>query len=302
MNLQQVNKFRMMNACQECLEKTPTHILTKKPAIAGLTTKLATLNDKIKAANDKQKGVTGGSSADKIAARDQLLILVSGVGGNILSYATANSKIELAGQMTKQLKKLEKISDTEFLSKCRIIHSNAVTEVANLGPYGITVETNEEMKIKIDDYDTMAKAFRNKQSEKKVATSFIAGFMKEATKLLRKEIDPVIYSLTDEKAYVDKYRNDREIIDLGHTFTQFKGVAVNKITKVELSNVQIDLIGNDGELIVKTDASGKYRQRLHPDTYTIKVTHPEFEAFEIDNVKIHPGEIKVENFELVPKI
>ena len=65
MNLQQINKFRMMGACQECLENTPSSILTKKPAIGTLTTKLAALNEKIKEADETQNSVTGGVWAGK---------------------------------------------------------------------------------------------------------------------------------------------------------------------------------------------------------------------------------------------
>lgn len=302
MNLQQINKFRMMGACQECMESTPSNILTKKPAIGTLTTKLAELNEKIKEADETQNSVTGGTWASKKAEREKLFLNVAGAGNNMLSYATATDKIELAGLMKRELKLLDKISDTQFLTRSRVILAKAEEEVANLAPYGITAATNATLKLEIDGYETMARTIRNKKSNQKDATRLIAAYMKDASKLLGKEIDPVIYSLQGEESYVNRYRANREIIDLGHKYTQFKGMAVNKETGIELSHAQIDLISKDGELITQTDNEGKYRQRLNPDTYTIRVTHPAYELLEMKDVKIQPGEIKVENFELVPKV
>ena len=301
MNIQQTNKFRMMGASQEFLESTPSNILTKKPAIGTLTVKLANLNEKIKQADETQNSVTGGVWASKKADREKLFLNAGGTGSNLLSYATATDKIELAGLMKLELKNLDKISDSQFLTRCRVILAKAEEKVANLGPYGITVATNTALGAEIDAYETKARVIRNKKSSQKDATKLIALYMIEASKLLIKEIDPAIYSLQGEESYVNRFRANREIIDLGHKYTQFKGTAVNKETGIELSHAQIDLIGKDGELITQTDTKGHYRQRLNPDTYTIRVTHPEYELIEIKDVKIQPGEIKVENFELVPK-
>lgn len=291
----------MMGSSENFLKGTSASILARKPAIGTLTLKLTLLNEKIKEANEVQNSVTGGVWLSKKAEREKLFLNAGGVASNLLSYATATGNIELAGLMKTELKELDKKSDTEFLTRCRVILGKAEDEVANLAPYGITAGTNTDLKNEIEAYEIKSRTIRNKKSSQKDATIMIANYMKEASKLLMKEIDPVIYSLQGEDSYVNLYRSNREIINLGHTYTQFKGTAVNKETGIELSHAQIDLISKDGELVTETDNNGKYRQKLNPDTYTIRVTHPEYELLEMKDVKIQPGEIKVENFELMPK-
>lgn len=57
----------------------------------------------------------------------------------------------------------------------------------------------------------------------------------------------------------------------------------------------------NGEVFkIKIDINGKYRERVHPDIYSIYVTHPNFQPFLIEGQKILPGEMRVENFELTP--
>lgn len=121
---------------------------------------------------------------------------------------------------------------------------------------------------------------------------------------MKKQIDPAVESIpttTETYAYKFEYKRNREIIDLGHKYTQFKGVSVNNETEMPLSNVELEFINKERCIKIKTDNEGKYREVLNPDVYNIIATHPDFESFVIEGVKIQAGEIKVENFVMVPK-
>ena len=101
---------------------------------------------------------------------------------------------------------------------------------------------------------------------------------------------------------MNEYLSGRKTLNLGHRHTQFKGAALNKANNQQITNVDIKFISADGTFEIRTDENGKYRERLNPDTYNIIVTHPDFDPFTIDGVKIQAGELKVENFEMVPKV
>lgn len=302
MNLNQINKFRMMGTTGLYLEATPASIITKRPAIATVTVKLADLNNKIKDANDLQESAATGEGKLKSEKHYDLFIDASSIAKGIYAYASSVGNTVLAAQMKKDLKRLDQISDTTFLQRCRSIHDNGVANVASLAPFGVTAPLLTALKSDTDAYEILANDLRNKVGIQTSSTKAIKQYMKDATALFTNEIDPIVYSLTDEELYVEKFKSARSIIDLGHKFTQFKGTTVNKKTGLELSDVQIEVIGKDGELIVNSDLEGKYRLRLDPDIYALRATHPNFEPFEIDAVKIQPGEIKVENFEMVPKV
>jgi hypothetical protein len=128
---------------------------------------------------------------------------------------------------------------------------------------------------------------------------------REITALLKKQIDPAVESIpttTETYTYKFEYKKNRLIIDLGHKFTQFKGLTLNKETQKLLSNVELEFRNSERSVKIKSDNDGKYREVLNPDVYDIIVTHKDFEPFVIEGVKIQAGEIKVENFELVPKV
>jgi len=116
-----------------------------------------------------------------------------------------------------------------------------------------------------------------------------------------KQIDPLVHSLRGHDDFVRMYDTNRKVIDLGHRYTQFKGLSVAKGTQTTIMGVEIEFRNANGSVKVTTDVNGKYRELLNPDVYDMIATHPLYETFTIEGLEIHPGEIKIENLELVPK-
>lgn len=171
-----------------------------------------------------------------------------------------------------------------------------------LEPYGITDAVLDTFEQTINGYEGLGEDVRIKITERVNAGKNISSLLTSITKLLKKEIDPAVYSLPDaEHDYKTEYKNNRIIIDLGHRYTQFKGEAMDKTTHEKVAFTEIEFVSAERRVTVKADENGKYRERLHPDIYDIIAKHPNYEPFVINGVKIQAGEIKVENFELVPK-
>ena len=114
------------------------------------------------------------------------------------------------------------------------------------------------------------------------------------------QIDPLVNSLRGQDEFVHEYNSNRMVIDIGHRFTLFKGQLMAKGTTTLLTGVELEFKNAKGS--VKVKANKMYKELVNPDIYDIIATHPDYEPFLIEGVKIQAGEIKVENIELVAKV
>lgn len=300
MNTRQNNKLKMMQAVSSFAEKTPASIITKRSALLLLAAKLAVMIADIAKAENVQATVAKEGGPNKKVAKASLVMDANSIGRGLFAFAGVTSNAGLQEMIKNALERIDRVADNALVLRCNVIADKATEHIGDLAAYGITSELADSLKVKAVNYAALAENFRNDVAIQTTATSNIAKILKEATKFFKEELDPVVYSLIGEDNYVREYRKNREILNLGHRYTQFKGLTVNKATGLELTEVEIEIISKDGELKLKSNDDGKYRVRLDPDTYTLRATHPNFEPFIIENVKIQAGEIKVENFVMRP--
>jgi hypothetical protein len=300
MNIIQTNRFRMVQAVLNYLKNSPPAVLILIPLLSTLTTALETIVNAILAAEQTQSSVAVGAGTAKEAKKNALLSIANSIGRAVMSFAANTGNDTLDALMKQMMDRLDRIADAAFINNCKVIHEKAEENVASLGPVGVTQAVIDSLKDSITDYENLGSELRNKVSERGDATKAISRLLNEAMRLLKRETDPLVYSLTGQTSYVQQYKQNRIIIDLGHRHTQFKGITVNKETQMNLSEVEIEFRNSERSIKIKTDENGKYREQIHPDVYDLIATHPNFEPFTIEGVKIMPGEIKIENFELVP--
>jgi hypothetical protein len=129
--------------------------------------------------------------------------------------------------------------------------------------------------------------------QRKSATSTIAELQREATALLKKQVDPAVGALpgnTVTHDWITDYKSNRIIINLGHKFTQFKGVTINKDTQEEINGVELEF--KNSERSIKITVDGNYREVINPDIWDIIATKPGFEPFVINGVKIQAEKLR----------
>jgi hypothetical protein len=292
----------MMQAVLAYLKQSPDRILTELPILSTLITVMEGYLNALAGAVQIQQTVAVGAGANKEAKKRTLVDLALSVGRGIYSFANHTENTELSVLMNDLMKGLPRIADVKLISRCTTIYEKGNEYKDDLGPYGITEAVLNTLNQVINDYKGQGEDVRLKITERVNAGKNISSLLTSITRLLKREIDPAVYSLPDtEHDYKTEYRNNRIIIDLGHRFTQFKGKAIDKITHEKVAFTEIEFISADRRLTVKADESGNYRERLNPDIYDIIARHPNYEPFVINGVKIQAGEIKVENFELIPK-
>jgi hypothetical protein len=295
----------MMKAVLAYLKETPASILLLLPILSSLTSALEALVNAMLAAEQTQGTVANGAGATKAAKKLVLFNAASSVGKALLSFANSKNDTDLAKLMTDMLELLDRKADATFIMRCKTVYEKGVTNVASLAPYGISDAVLNALDLTITNYEGQEQSVRNRVVQRANATSAIATLQRETTALLKKQIDPAVDSIpttTETYPYKFEYKKNRLIINLGHKFTQFKGFTLNKETQSSLSNVELEFKNAERSVKIKSDNDGKYREVLNPDVYDIIATHPDFEPFIIEGVKIQAGEIKVENFEMVPKV
>ncbi len=304
MKLSEINRMRMFKAVFAYLKSTPDAILILLPILTSLTTAMEAIVNAMLAAEQTQGTVAVGAGSTKAAKKLVLFNAASSVGKALLSFANSINDTDLAKLMNDMLELLDRKADATFIMRCKTIHEKGVANVGSLAPYGVSDAVLTALNLTISNYEGQEQSVRNRVVARANATSAIATLQRELTALLKKQIDPAVDSIpttTETYAYKFEYKKNRLIIDLGHKFTQFKGFTLNKETQANLSNVELEFKNAERSIKIKSDNDGKYREVINPDIYDIIVSHPDFESFTIEGVEIHAGEIKVENFELVPK-
>lgn len=303
MNIKIQNRTRMFQATLGYLTKTPGVIKLLVPLIVTATSAFETIVNSILLAIAAADAVSEGTTVSKKESREALFTAADSVARAIIAFAGSTDNTKLATDLQKKIERLDRIGETMFVSRCKDIKKAAEENLPSLVSVGVTQAVIDLLDTLLETYIFIKDEGRQITSDKEAALANLYSLMKDATKLLKQQLDPLVYSLQGQRVYVDAYRVNRKILDLGHKFTTFKGEAKIKDSEIVLTNVQLEFLNSKGEIFTNsTDENGKYRERINPDTYKITAIHPQMQPFVIDGVKILPGELKVENLEMSPKI
>jgi hypothetical protein len=287
------------------LLNSPPDVLLRIPILSTFISSLEHIVNSILAADQVQTNVAKGAGPAREAKKKVLLRMAQSIGRAIMSFAATSENVTLENKMKAILLELEEKSDFVFRQRCSSILEQATANAGALTPYGVTSAAILIYTDTLNNYknNESTVAVRELIIKRANATKAIQDLLSQAFTLMKRQIDPVIYSLPeDQNSYKEKYRESRRVIILGHRYTTFKGLVKVKDQPTVLSNANLEFRNEEGEVFsVKTDLNGKYTERIHPDIYSIYVTCPTFESFLIEGQKILPGEMRIENFELVPK-
>ncbi len=300
-NIKRNNNRRMISSTQSCLTRNTAAISTIQGLVDAKTIYdliVTDIDSKMLIVESTTKGIT----QDKHASRSIVQQNATIIADRAMGYANMIGDNDLFTTMHNNITGISTASNTDCISRCKKISDNANTIILNLVDWNVTAAMITSLNTSITAFESQVTKQSAMSESISVALAQVDQLIKDAKQLLKRTIDKGVRSLTASfPTFSAEYKEARKTLDLGHRHTQFKGAAVNKSTNQEIMNVDIRFISADGTFEIKTDQNGKYRERLNPEVYNITVTHPDFEPYTIDGVKIQPGEIKVENFEMIPK-
>ena len=181
--------------------------------ITELSTHLDTSDRLIAVQSDKP-----GFAQEKSQKVAELAQLAAEVCGSTLAYAEQTGDERLAAKLNIPFTKLSSGKDSRIISNCRNIHKAASSVVDSLGEFKVTPAKLKALKQKVDDYKTLSTKPREAIAERKAATRRISVVLRQATRLLRKRLDPLMvpFKASDPEFYA-QYKAARRIVKPGST-------------------------------------------------------------------------------------
>jgi len=297
------NKYRMYGTVLEYLQSNSAIVSLLEGlniSVVTFATIMSDLAGEMTKVSAEYKGIT----LNKMTARLLLEKDTLGIANATMAFANDVDDNELFESVKGSESDLRKASEQKLIDRCKNVHDIALEHLSDLEPWGITETILETQAINLEAFKALRVKKRQKQTAKSTSLTVSYGLFKKAEKLLRRTIDKAVFSLElRQPTFVRNYKKNRLTLNLGHTYTTFKGIAKVKNTEVVLSNVELEFLNSKGEIFTNsTDEKGNYRERINPDVYKITAKHPNMLPFVIEGVKILPGEMKIENLELVPKV
>ncbi len=300
-NIVRVNDMRMFKTTNEVL-------ISNQPIvnqIGGLVLAGVDLNDlvlRIELKNAEIERTTQGITKNKHMARVAMQTKAQLIANRVMAWANSVEDNEHYATMSELIGGITVASDSICYTRCMNVANVAEGVLIELVNWKVVLADITDLKAKCAAFNALMITASVVEAEINTAIKVLDAMLKEGKKLMSQRIDKVVKSMkTDEFSFVAEYFAARRVQNLGHRYTQFKGVAVSGLTQDELRDVEIQFSNGTETFIAKTDENGKYVERLNPDVYDIVVSHPQYESFVIEGKRIEPGEIIVENFELKPK-
>lgn len=152
MRLKQSNKLVMYESVISYLKQN-TGVVS---LIAKFTQVFAEFENEV--ANIKQKeierqSVTAGKTESKYSAEDELIDIAVKVAAGLFSYSRRASKADVKELADVNHSKLDKLKDSDLVSRCRQIYDAAKLVETELIEYGIKAEDINELKSAADIFE-----------------------------------------------------------------------------------------------------------------------------------------------------
>ena len=154
-----------------------------------------------------------GFAQEKKQKVGELAQLAAEVCGAALSYAEKAGNQRLAAKLNIPASELSSGTGNAIIANCRNIHIAASSVADELGEFKVTSAKLKALKQKTDDYKKLSTTPRQAASKRKSATRRIPVVLRQASRLLRKRLDPLMvpFKATEPEFYA-QYKAARRIV------------------------------------------------------------------------------------------
>ncbi|MEI8202546.1 MAG: hypothetical protein WCH34_06010, partial [Bacteroidota bacterium] len=262
MDTRDTNRFNMIGAATGYLKlDTNSTIIALRGLIGTTLTKVEADMETIELLNVTATGSTKGITADVITLRRTMTKLGITISSAIFAYAwslpTPNEA--LAESVNFSPSSFPKMSKEEVDDNCERIHSVGLANVTDLAEVGVTAPMLAAFGVSIDNY-------RNAMGKPRLAIVGRETANQQISDLIRSNIDVNFEKIIDRlvlslkstyPAFYDGYMKSREIVDLGHTYTKFRGTA-NDVNGDPLLNAHATLTSVTKAELVYVSTSNQF--------------------------------------------
>jgi hypothetical protein len=214
------------------------------------------------------------------------------------AYAHKTGNQELEKEMTLSRTFLMKLRDINFHDLAVLINSRAIPLTSALEDYGIVAADFPLLVAAYTEYGSKIPTPKAARDAKKTSIIQIAAFLKQATILLKDEMDPLVYDVLPEeyetfklewkagRSIVDKRGPKKKKVIVVPGVGILLGIIINILDGSPIEDAEISIV----ELSISTtsDEEGNfYFENVAAGVYTIKVTAETYLAVTLTNVVVN---------------
>jgi hypothetical protein len=186
------------------------------PAFGAALTSFSNCIADINLAVQTQTKVITGFAKDKLEEKEEMVIKTVQIASSVFAFAKSINDQALADAVDYKPTKLNRLRDTTLRDVCTKISELANENIAALAPFGITPADITTLNNEIADYDKFLSAPRHAIGTRVFSTKELAKLFRDADSLLKNQLDRLMEQYrTSNKRFYTRYKNARQIIDLG---------------------------------------------------------------------------------------
>ena len=295
METTQTNQVNMITTVVEFSDANPAPVVSIP--LYGTTLEIVKNNlETIAILNSVVTGSTKGITKDTNTLRR--IMTQFGIQISAAIYAYAYSLIvpneTLAQSVDYQPTDFKRMTKSEIDDICANIQTIATANLAVLAPVGITAPVVAAFGIAINDYSASIQKPRNAIVSRTTAVTDLAELIRTTIDIqLGKVMDRLVSSIQFiQPSYYKSYNTARENIDLGHTFTKFRGTAVDTVGNPLQNATAVLTSTTDGSIIYNSISNniGNYKNvTVKPDNYNTKYVCPGYITQDVADEHYAPG-------------
>jgi hypothetical protein len=215
MNKELENKLTMYEAVSTLLGNNES-IVTTVPAFVALKNDFTARVQEIHRKAIAKRDATAGKTETKQEAKDSLVSALMAIAAPMYTYARKVKNNEVKDIADVRQSKLEKLRDTELVSRATSIHTQANTIGAALEPYGVTIAMITDLDTKINNFNAALGERESGMAIRSGATTALIDLFNAADELLNEDMDRLIETLrVSNTDFYNEYFAARVIKDIG---------------------------------------------------------------------------------------
>ena len=276
-------------------------------AVKESFTRIATIKEAIDEKSVQQSVAIGGKTISKKDMRKKMCELSAQLGSVLTGYAYTVQNQDLKKAVDFPISVYNKKRDEEVADLCKIVHSQAEANIANLADYGITQAMVEQLDIYINSYTSNSKKnlldVQKRMEYTKEVRELIAQLRDEVDNKLDKVM--MIFQFSHPSDY-QLYLSARNSMPKRHAKKSngevieeeagiLSGMVTDKADEMPIQGAIVKLTGTDYK--TETDSDGEYLfDSLPAGTYTVEVSILDYITASLPNQKVIAGDETIADF------
>lgn len=214
MKKKQSNKLNSYLSVKGVLDKH-RKLVSSIPILEQTAAEFFDAVDEIRKVGTRTAMDTTGETSAKLAAKEELARLASGLAASGMAYAFDRADSELEAALDYAYYKIRYARDADTVHIAKAIETVLSGHLDSLGGYMISGEHLADLRTHIDKFRDAMQEKGGVKSERVADTRELARLFKSTDDLLRRKMDRLVLRLkTGQSDFYHAYHSARKIIDL----------------------------------------------------------------------------------------